>query len=343
MRSSIPGSFHFIVPGPLSTLTGGFIYDRRIVEALWRLEVPVEIVELGTAIPTARERALLRDLPLANTLVLDGLCLPHMADLLAELPHRVIVLVHHPCSFEPRLENRRTVAAAERRALSLANGIIATSRHTARMLAELGVDPDAVRVVHPATDPVPLAAPPRNHTPRLLCVATLTHRKGHDLLLDALTSWPEPLTVELIGESSFEPDWAQTIETRIAQWTGPGEVVYRGALSRADVDAAFARADLFVFPSRYEGFGMAPLEAIRAGVPVLATRVGALPEALPFDAAHLVVPTREGLAEGLRHCLEPSTLIQLRHHARECASRLRTWEHAGIEFRDALRQLAAKS
>ncbi len=339
MTPSIPGLLHFVVPGSLTTLTGGFVYDRRIIESLRDDGIPVEVTELREPRPSEAEAEALRVLPPNRTLVMDGLSLPHLAELLRSLPHRVFVLVHHPCSFEPRVEDRAQLAAAERTALAAADGLLATSHHTARMLAELDVDPTSVRVVHPATDARTLHDTPKNPIPRLLCVASLTHRKGHDLLLDALEGFGHPLSLDLVGGRDFEADWANAIERRIGAWSGPATLSLRGSLPQPEVDRLLSAADLFVFPSRYEGFGMAPLEAIRAGVPVLATRAGALPEALPPGAAHLVAPTADGIRKGLLHCLIPENAERLRTGARDAAGSLRTWKQAGAEFADALRTL----
>jgi glycosyltransferase involved in cell wall biosynthesis len=72
---------------------------------------------------------------------------------------------------------------------------------------------------------------------------------------------------------------------------------------RADL---FAGARVFAYPSRYEGFGLAPLEAMAAGTPVVTTRVGSLPQVLG-DAASFVEPSdRTGLTIALARLLDDS-------------------------------------
>lgn len=331
---------HFVVPGALSTRTGGFVYDRRILEQLERRGRRVAAWELSGPSPGLAERARLRTLSHDDVAVIDGLALPALADDLPDLPPRCLALVHHPTALEPRVENREAVVAREAQALQAVAGIITTSAHTAHQLAAFGVSPAAVEVVHPATDPVPLTPAERAPGPlRLVCVATLTHRKGHDLLLDALAGLDVPWTLELLGGDRYEPDWARSILRRVDAWDGPGAIRWRGEIGDAERQAALSQADLFVLASRYEGFGIAPVEAVRAGVPVLTTRVGALPEALPAAAAELVDLNVEALRRGLAHCCAPERLVVLRRGARAHAATLPTWVDAGARFDAALTRL----
>jgi alpha-1,3-rhamnosyl/mannosyltransferase len=75
----------------------------------------------------------------------------------------------------------------------------------------------------------------------------------------------------------------------------------------ADLPALYSGAEVFAFPSRYEGFGLPPLEAMACGAPVLCCDTSSLPEVVG-DAALRVDPTPEALANGLARLLEDGTL-----------------------------------
>ncbi|MEO0812307.1 MAG: glycosyltransferase family 4 protein [Myxococcota bacterium] len=335
MSTSIPGKLHFVVPGPLTTLTGGFIYDRRIIDALEGLGWALHVIEWASPAPTQPELDALVALPENDSILIDGLSLHHLADALPEVRARCIGLIHHPCSLEPYQPEKQAVRDAEKRALAALSGILSTSHHTASQLEPLGVSPPSVHVIHPATDVAPLITAPRNPRPRLLTVATLTHRKGHDILLDAVAELDFEWELEWVGSERFEPEWARQLRERAQNL--PVEI--HGELRRDALERTYERADLFVFPSRYEGFGMAPLEAIRRGLPTLSSRAGALEEALPADAAHFVDPDPESLRRGLEHCLDPVVLASLRAGAHAQAKNLPTWSDAGARFSEALRAL----
>jgi len=89
-------------------------------------------------------------------------------------------------------------------------------------------------------------------------------------------------------------------------------VLLAGVVAEEDLPAVYAGASLFVYPSLYEGFGIAPLEAMACGVPVLASRSGSLPEVLA-DAALVVedVTDVEAVAEGMLRLLTDSVAREL--------------------------------
>lgn len=314
---------HFVVPGSIQTLTGGFLYDRRIAEAL-----KLNVIELNSPYPTEQENDALAGL--GGSLLIDGLCLPNLP--LKALNVAPFALVHHPVSLEAGTE----VSDQERHLFAQMLGIITTSHHTADVLRASGVDPRRVRTVQPATDPVSLSRGSRSPGPvRLLCIASITPRKGHDRLLDAFETLRGDYALELIGSPELAPDWSAPILDR-AKRLG---VRHRGHVSETERVEALHRADLFVFPSAYEGFGMAPVEAIRAGVPVVSTRAGALPEALPNEATVWVNMSPDAIAEGIARATEQ--LPQLSEVAEAVAPTLRDWSTAATEFHEALQQLGA--
>lgn len=103
---------------------------------------------------------------------------------------------------------------------------------------------------------------------RFLFVGQMIHRKGLDLLLAACRSLPETgWTLTLVGEGPLR---AQLERAARERW-GPDQVRFVGQIPYDDRVAAFAGHDVFVFPSRWDGWGMAPVEAMAAGLPVIST------------------------------------------------------------------------
>jgi glycosyltransferase involved in cell wall biosynthesis len=121
----------------------------------------------------------------------------------------------------------------------------------------------------------------------LLFTGTLEPRKGIDLLLAAWSELPQPRPrLVLCGDAGWK--------TKV-----PAEVEVTGYVTRERLRDLYRHARVFVYPSRYEGFGIPPLEAMACGAPVIATRTGAIPE-FASDAALLVEP---GDADDLRRAL----------------------------------------
>jgi glycosyltransferase involved in cell wall biosynthesis len=146
----------------------------------------------------------------------------------------------------------------------------------------------------------------------VLAAGRLAAQKGFGLLLDAATRWrsrqPEPLLV-IAGEGPL----AGELEARA---TSLGLTV-RFIGHRSDVPALLAAADVFVLPSTWEGQALILQEALRAVVPIVATRVGGNPEVAGEDAAILVPPgDAQALADAVRAVLgDPALAARLRKAA----------------------------
>src|SRR5262249_49587458 len=148
-----------------------------------------------------------------------------------------------------------------------------------------------VTVVPPGTDRANAAVRPNNETVALLAVGSVVPRKGYDVLAAALRrlkdlSW----RLVIAGDLTRSPETAQRLQDDIARLDLSDRIVLLGAVTPERLGALYASADLFVLPSRFEGYGMAFSEAIAHGVPVVATTAGALSETVPAGAGILVPP-----------------------------------------------------
>jgi glycosyltransferase involved in cell wall biosynthesis len=203
------------------------------------------------------------------------------------LPARRDYLIHHHTMWENVHPHRQVFA--EHRVAHGARRVVCISRAVALSLVEAGIaTPEATVVVLNGIDlerfpPVPFRA-----RPRIVSVGSLTPHKGHRFLLEAVGRlagrWPE-LEVVLVGEGSERPDLTmQAGRLGLAQ-----RVRFTGAL--ADVRSELAPGGIFVLPSaRREGLGIALLEAMATGLPVVATRCGGIGEVVTGEIGLLVEP-----------------------------------------------------
>jgi glycosyltransferase involved in cell wall biosynthesis len=341
----------FLVPGDLETPTGGYGYDRRIIQGLRALGWRVEHRTLDPSFPQPtrealdRAQGLLAGIPDQETVVVDGLAYGAMPDCAESHGRRLhlIALVHHPLWLETGLEQTRaeSLRRGEVRALAQARRIITTSPATARLLQGQGLATGRIRVVMPGVDRAPAAAGSSGPGLRLLCVATLTPRKGHDVLLRALAPLAEhPWHLDCVGSLDRPPPWADRIRRLRRDLGLEGRVTFRGALPDAELEGRYRQADLFVLPTRFEGYGMVAAEALARGLPVLATRTGALPDLVGPEAGILVPPDDpQTLGEALARLLvDPGLRRRLAAGARAVGSRLPTWTDAARAFAAACQQ-----
>jgi glycosyltransferase involved in cell wall biosynthesis len=334
---------HLIVPGPLSTPTGGFVYDRRIAEGMRARGRDILVHELPTGWPApdldaqARAAALFEGLPQGATVVVDGLALGALPEIAARhaVRLRLIALVHHPLAAETGLspEERRVLGESERRALSRVRHVITTSAFTADALLDYGVTAPHMTVIPPGVASARLAlgsgGGPGGMGLSMLSVGALTPRKGHDVLLNALAGLTQyDWRLDVVGSEVLQPQHATGIR-RLADRLGlTGRVRFHGELTGEALDAAYHTADLFVLASHYEGYGMVLTEAVARGLPVVATAGGAVPFTLPEGSGLLSPP---GDVDRLRQILarlmtESDLRRRLERGARQAARTLPTWD-----------------
>lgn len=344
-------TLELVVPGDLQTPTGGYIYDRRVIDGLrelgWRATVHGLDASFPHPTPAALRdaRGVLGAIAPGSLVVIDGLALPGLERLLEAQAQRLtlVALVHHPVSLETGVgeDAARLLAQAERNALALMQRVIVTSQWTARALGDFQVPIARVRVVEPGTDRAPAHGSARapNDTLSLLCVATLTARKGHAVLIDALAEVRDRhWHLTCAGSLTRDPDTVAELSRKIEHLRLGNRISLLGDLDAATLERYYERADLFVLASYLEGYGMALAEAVARGIPVVSTTAGAIPETVPADASILVPPgDSRALAKALATLLDaPQERAKLARAALAARERLPSWSDAAAKFALAL-------
>ncbi len=239
-----------------------------------------------------------------------------------------------------RLTTDVLVRAAARRAQAL---LTISEFSKSEILRHTRATPERITVTPLAASPLFAHAepPPSSSRPYLLCVANTYPHKNVDQLVRAFgplcNEFPHDLV--LVGRPRLgEP----RVQAALHELPDPSRVRRLSGLGRGELASLYAGADLFVFPSLYEGFGLPVLEAMSAGIPVLTTRLGSLPEVGGdrvdyYDATH-----DEALTEALRACLlrPPEERARRVSEARKRAATF-DWSRTAAGTRSALAGVAA--
>jgi glycosyltransferase involved in cell wall biosynthesis len=229
---------------------------------------------------------------------------------------------------------------SERAALEAAACVIATSESTARILmVDYGVQCERIRVVRPGNDPVPAARGSADATVHLLSVGSVIPDKGYDLLIAALAGMTDlPWRLTIAGDRARNQAASAQLDADIAAY-GLGErITMLGAVPSERMVELYMAADLFVLPSRFEGYGMALTEAISHGLPIVSTTAGAIPDTVPLGTGLLVPPNNvAALAQALRRLVAVRDERQrLAVNARAAATQLPTWQESAELFARAI-------
>jgi glycosyltransferase involved in cell wall biosynthesis len=211
------------------------------------------------------------------------------------------------------------------------------------VVEHFGADPARVRAVLHGVTPVP---PLRQGVardadgggaPYVLSLGTIEPRKDLPTLVrafDALAASRPDLWLVVAGRDGWG---VAAFESALAACRARARVRRLGYVAATERSSLLASATVFCFPSLYEGFGLPPLEAMAAGVPVVATAAGAVPEVV--GAAALLVPPGDddALAGALAQVLDDGAVRQRLVGAGERRVAELTWERCG----DGLQSLYA--
>ncbi|WP_256794818.1 glycosyltransferase family 4 protein [Terrabacter sp. Ter38] len=334
---------HAVVPAGIDDPvlpSGGNTYDRRVLDGLralgWR---PIEHPVPGPwprpdAATTAHLAEVVAAVPTGSVLLVDGLIASAADAVLVPEADRVrlVVVVHLPLGVaDPDL------AAAEGKVLTAAAAVVTTSGWTRDVLLDAyALTPAAVHVARPGVDRAPVA-PGAPDGARLICVGAVTALKGQADLLAALALVADlPWSCVLVGALTREPDVVDGLR-RLAASAGLVDRAHLvGPRVGGDLERTYAAADLLVLPSHVETYGMVVSEALARGIPVLATDVGGVREAIGQagdEQPGLLVPagSPEALAAALRSWLtDGDRRDRLRRNAMARRDTLSSWsETAG--------------
>ena len=324
---------HFLVPaGFADRPSGGNVYDRRLRAGLVGLGWDVVTHEVASPSDVA---SVLPGVPDGAVVLVDSLVASWAADDLLAVAQRVrlVPLVH--MAFE---------TPGERDLLAASSAVVTTSGWSRRWLFEhYRLDAHRLHVAVPGVevaDPVPGT----EAGSELLCVASVLPAKGHDVLLAALAAISDlDWRCRLVGPLDLDPDFVDELHKSAADTGTADRVVFAGPLAHDEVRTAYAGADLLVLPSRAESYGMVVTEALAHGLPVVASAVGGVPEALGHgdDGSTPGLLVRPGdpdaLAGALRRWLEdPRRRRRLRRSAGLRRLTLPTWSRTTAQVAAAL-------
>ena len=352
----------WVVYGSLDRLSGGNLYDRLVVDHLRARGAQVEVLGLPQPpYPLGPLQALpsrLRREEGLEAIVVDELTHPSLFAWArarcsgVRRPRgrpRLVTLVHHLRSCEPPPVAWRALARAwERRLLTASDAVIANSRATAAAVRELAGDLP-VAICPPGCDrlaaPAPTAAgggtaageETSSGPVRLLATGNLIHRKGYDLLLRVLAGMTDlPWELRISGRS-VDRLFAGRLRSLVRRGGLGGRVRFLGEVDTELLAGEYRRAQVFVFPSRYEGYGISLAEAAFAGLPFVAFAVGAVAEAVRGGGLLAAPGDLAGFGAHLRRLIaEPAFRQEQAVLSREVARGLPRWQDTGRAFQAAL-------
>lgn len=348
-------SVSLVTLGDPNTLTGGYLFHRRLAELAPRYGAQMAFVSLPAwpfPFPLLHAPRILRALSgqQADVVVLDSIVVAFLAPWLAAVSEPMVAMVHQPPGgIDHGRARRQAQGIMDRAAYRRVKRVLVASQLLADEFRAQGFA-DKLAVVPPGRDVASAAGEPEldlraGARAALLCVGNWVPRKGILQVLDAVAKLPAGLVrLHLAGDERSDPRYAAQVHRRMACVDLARRVECHGRLSRQEVAALYRDADVFVLPSLREPYGTVYGEAMAAGLPVVGWRAGNLPHLADHGREGLLVEPGNvaGLTTALRSLAEDEELrTRLGAAARRKAGAFPTWEQTAERFFSAVRAAAS--
>lgn len=242
------------------------------------------------------------------------------------------------------------------RALETAAHVITDASYTRdEIIAEFSVDPGRITSVplgaravfrpRPASECAPvLAERGLEYRGYVLCVGTLEPRKNLELAIRAYAAMPEPYRkrrpLVLVGMKGW---LTSGLESLMQPLVAAGQIRPQGYTSDADLAVLYAAAQVLVYPSLYEGFGLPPLEAMASGTPVIVSDRSTLPEVVGEAGVQIDAADEAGLREALRRFDEDEAWWNARAAASLAQAQKFSWARCARETLAVYRQVLGRA
>jgi glycosyltransferase involved in cell wall biosynthesis len=339
-----------IIYGSLDTVSGGYLYDRKLVDYLRSQGDTVEVISL----PWRNYAAHLTDnfrfrLPEhLDILVQDELNHPSLIFVnLGKHPYPIISLVHHLRCSELRPNWQNTFyGVVEKQYLASVDGFIFNSETTKRVVYGI-IDQRKPSIIgHPPTDqfgePISedeIIRRANSQELRILFLGNVIERKGLHILLEAVKRLKSSVKVDIVGALNSEPTYAKQIQEFISVHALSSFVFLHGPLDQERLMEKFRQAHILVVPSSYEGYGIVYLEGMSFGLPAIGTTAGAAREIITegIDGFLIGPENADMLASRLKDLSEKrDVLIRMSLAARERYLRQPRWSETAGQIRGFL-------
>jgi glycosyltransferase involved in cell wall biosynthesis len=354
-----------LIYGSLDLVSGGFIYDRHLVDNLRRRGDRVEVISLPWRsyarglldnlgpglLPRLRRTSL-------DALLQDELAHPSLIRLNRRLrplvPYPILAIVHHLRSREPRPAwQNRFYRWLERQYLTSVDGFVCVSRTTRADVEFLVGHSRPAVVAPPGGDGLPgavtreqIAARAAADGPlKIIFVGNLIRRKELHTLIAALASLPPGAwRLQVAGSLSADPSYAGAIRRQIDAAGLAEQVSLLGTVPAPELAVSLAASHLLAVPSSYEGFGIAYLEGLRFGLPAIAGDRGAAREIIRHGENGFLVPTGDAgtLAQFLNLLAQDrQRLTAMSLAAHQSFTAHPTWSASAARVREFLQRFKA--
>lgn len=339
--------------GNLDERSGGFRYDRKLIQQLRRAGDTVETIELPwrnyhRGLLDNSSRGLRERLNVdVDVMLQDELAHPSLVVTNRDLSYPIVSIVHHLRASESRALSP-LYRAIERRYLATVDGVVCNSTATRDAVTALGVDPDSTVLAPPAGDrfdpdiEIDTITDRAQRRPfQVVFVGNISPRKGLATLVDGLAEGSSDTELTVVGRTVDE-EYAASIRQQINDHGLSDRVRLVGELSDDELAGTLRRSHVLAVPSRYEGFGIVYLEGMSFGLPAIASRAGGATDVVTDGETGVLVAPDDAaaVAEAVSRLTDTDRLTAMGRAARARYEQHPDWEETATRVRRLLADVA---
>ncbi len=267
---------YFVYPGNINAKTGGYIYEKNILEYAKIRDINIRPIALSENYPFSTNNdikyflKILDKIDPDSKIIIDGLALEGMYSIFKKiLTYNVIALIHHPLYLEFKGQRSKKFLRLEKENFKKINKFIVTSKNTKNLLInEFKVLNNKISVVEPGIERLTKYNFKNNSKIHFLTCGSIINRKNYLFLLKVLKPL-DNFILEIVGDTTRDISYYKKLKKFISKNSMNRKIIFHGAISDTKLAKLYSKTDCYISVSKYEGFGMSLANALIIKKPII--------------------------------------------------------------------------
>ena len=267
---------YFVYPGNINAKTGGYIYEKNILEYAKIRDINIRSIALSENYPFPTNNdikyflKILDKIDPDSKIIIDGLALEGMYSIFKKiLTYNVIALIHHPLYLEFKGQRSKKFLRLEKENFKKINKFIVTSKNTKNLLInEFKVLNNKISVVEPGIERLVNYYFKNNSKIHLLTCGSIINRKNYLFLLKVLKPL-DNFILEIVGDTTRDIGYYKKLKKFISKNSMNRKIIFHGTISDTKLAKLYSKTDCYISVSKHEGFGMSLANALIIKKPII--------------------------------------------------------------------------
>ena len=263
-------TFYFFYPGNINTKTGGYIYEKNILQRAKILNFNLKAIQLSENYPFQKKkdsstlRNILDKLSGNSVLIFDGLVFETIDKIIDNLKSfKIIALIHHPLYLEFKGRRSEYFVKQAMKLYPKAEKIIVTSNETKNLIAQkFMINKQKIQIVEPGIEKLKKFKVKKDKNINLLSVGSIIERKNYEYLIKELR-FIDNVKLKIVGDITRESEYYNELQNIISNYGLEEKISFYSNISARRLSQLYSQCDFYISVSRYEGFGMSLANALQ--------------------------------------------------------------------------------